>query len=354
MKNYAVLLIATTLLAIKAPSSAQTCYSAITAWQGTYSLTGTGSGKDADGQYNWTIDHGATGKPYLSTSAISCPADYWYGSGFSASGGVNDMGTASCPDGSARTIVLSGGPTGSTTGYLEIDESSGTYTLGGSLVVNGKEQLVECGVSVPPISLGIEVWPTTACSGPTVPQFTLPPTVGELKSGNSGESFSDTADCPYLVPANWNLVYSLKPVVNIDDDCKEPASSSIGCQNQSLGEDAAVVGTGFNLHYEGDRAPGAGGNGVAAADALMMGGWTLSVHHAYDPGSNTLFLGDGRQRSGYQLGTPVSYNGNKLVTSESGREIYVFSGSTGRHLQTLRPLTGEQHARQCLVLHWNL
>jgi RHS repeat-associated protein len=28
-----------------------------------------------------------------------------------------------------------------------------------------------------------------------------------------------------------------------------------------------------------------------------LGGWTLSVHHTYDPGSGTLFLGDGRRRN---------------------------------------------------------
>jgi YD repeat-containing protein len=71
----------------------------------------------------------------------------------------------------------------------------------------------------------------------------------------------------------------------------------------------------------------------------MIGGWTLSVHHAYDATTNTLFLGDGRQRNGYRLGTPVSFNGNNLLTSEDGGEVYVFDGATGRHLQTLRPLT---------------
>ena len=89
-----------------------------------------------------------------------------------------------------------------------------------------------------------------------------------------------------------------------------------------------------------DRVPGAGGNGTAAADALMIGGSTLSVHHAYDPGSNTLFLGNGRQRNGYQLGTPVIYGGNQLLTSEDGSEVYVFGGPSRHHLQTLRPLTG--------------
>src|SRR5438046_4491861 len=32
------------------------------------------------------------------------------------------------------------------------------------------------------------------------------------------------------------------------------------------------------------------------ARSLGLGGWSLSVHHAYDPDSRTLLLGDGRQR----------------------------------------------------------
>ena len=82
-----------------------------------------------------------------------------------------------------------------------------------------------------------------------------------------------------------------------------------------------------------------GGSAAAIADAKMIGGWTLNVHHAYDPGSNTLFLGDGEKRSGWQLGTPAALNGNLLVTPKDGGEVYVFD-PTGRHLQTLKPMTG--------------
>jgi RHS repeat-associated protein len=153
-------------------------------------------------------------------------------------------------------------------------------------------------------------------------------------------------------PITWSFSFTLDPVYNPDDDCKDkggegvkgvkelPVSSSIGCQNQSLGEDVPIVDTGFNLHYESSRTPGSGASSVASAYASMIGGWTLSVHHAYDRSSGTLLLGDGSQRNAYQLGAPVVFNGNALVTSEDGSEVYVFSGSTGQHLQTVRPLTG--------------
>ena len=112
------------------------------------------------------------------------------------------------------------------------------------------------------------------------------------------------------------------------------------CQNQSLGEDVPIVGTGFFLHYESGRAPGSGGgDAIATADAAMIGGWTLNVHHAYDQASNTLFLGDGDQRSAWQLAAPVMFNGNTLVTSDDGTEVYAFDAN-GHHLQTLKPMTG--------------
>jgi len=139
--------------------------------------------------------------------------------------------------------------------------------------------------------------------------------------------------------APWTFSFSLEPDIKDADSCLVKIGSSIDCQNQTLGEDVPIVGTGFNLHYDGGRSIGAGGNSVANADTLMIGGWTLSVHHAYDAGSDTLFLGDGTQRNAYQLGTPVSFGGNTLITSDDGSEVYVFS-PLGQHLQTLRPLTG--------------
>ncbi|HEX6504455.1 MAG TPA: RHS repeat-associated core domain-containing protein [Terriglobales bacterium] len=143
----------------------------------------------------------------------------------------------------------------------------------------------------------------------------------------------------------WTFSFDLTPNYQSDDDCKGkggpgfPAGSSVGCLNQSLGEDVPIVGTGFSLHYQSDRTPGAGGNAIAIAAASMIAGWTLDVFHAYDPGSNTLFLGDGSQRNGQQLGTPVSYNGNLLLTSDDGSRVYVVT-TGGKPLARLRPMTG--------------
>jgi len=48
----------------------------------------------------------------------------------------------------------------------------------------------------------------------------------------------------------------LEPPRDLTDDCDQPGASSIGCENQRLGEDVPIVGTPFTLHYQGDRVPG--------------------------------------------------------------------------------------------------
>jgi RHS repeat-associated protein len=179
-------------------------------------------------------------------------------------------------------------------------------------------------------------------------------------SGN--QSFVRSAGgLTYNFVVEWNL--SPVPDNTIDDPCHKQGSD-IGCQNQSLGESIPVTGTPFFLRYQSDRAPGRGGADIVAIiDAQSMGGWTLSVHHVLElvdvlnncfaqgcvgPGlvPKSIFLGDGSTRSGAKVQAPLNVNSDIYVTSESGEEVYVFQGPgnlgslIGRHLQTLRPLTG--------------
>jgi RHS repeat-associated protein len=175
--------------------------------------------------------------------------------------------------------------------------------------------------------------------------FTLPSKIQSLTVSNF--SFQGLnlifGDPSQVIP--WTYSYTLTPSVNCKP-CKQkgdagtPVSSGISVENASLSEDLPVAGTEFTLHYESGRAPGAGGDATASTDASSIGGWTLDVHHAYDPTTNTLFLGDGHQRDGFELGTPVLFNGNLLITSEDGGEVYVFSLTSGHHIGTLRLMTG--------------
>lgn len=56
--------------------------------------------------------------------------------------------------------------------------------------------------------------------------------------------------------------------------------------------------------------------------ALGLGGWSLSNHHVYDPFSQKLFLGDGRQRS-------ANAQSNDIVVTSAGTGVGGFSGDGG-------------------------
>jgi RHS repeat-associated protein len=163
-------------------------------------------------------------------------------------------------------------------------------------------------------------------------------------------------------PADVNITWSISPAPDDspDDPC-HAIGSDIGCQSQTLGESLPILGTPFFLRYQSDRAVGrAGADSAAINDALGLGGWTLSAHHALsfvapqgtffrgNSGSDgpppllpkALFLGDGRVRSSSKMQTPLRVGSTNYVTSDDGSEAYSFDWFSGRHLQTLRPLTG--------------
>jgi RHS repeat-associated protein len=131
-----------------------------------------------------------------------------------------------------------------------------------------------------------------------------------------------------------------KPLPKVEDPCLS-SGSIIGCENQSLGEVIDVAGTSYRLHYQSDRTPGnASASAVAIAYAADLGGWTLDVHHRYDPASNTLFLGTGAFRSSASLGTvTASATGGFLIAAEDGQKVYEFDAN-GVHTRTLNALTG--------------
>jgi RHS repeat-associated protein len=333
MKTYAALATILTVLTLGPALGAQQCYTPVTSWQVSFTLSGSGTGSCQGG--NCSVSESASSaNGTMTPSYVSCTSNFvlWGGNSPNFTGALNDS-VDTCPSGDTDEYsgISSGGAAQS---GLIVETASNVFSYSGGAAGQGTVTPVACdGSKGSPFPVG------TRIGAQTYPTPPLPTSVETLTE----TPFSFTAaDAELGVSIPWTFSFTLVPSYVWDDDCAVPwiVNSTIGCQNQSLGEDVPVVGTGFNLHYEGDRAPGAGAGSVASADAFMIGGWTLSVHHAYDPATNTLLLGDGRQRNGYQLGTPVSFNGSNLITSENGSEIYVFDGSTGRHLQTLRPLTG--------------
>jgi RHS repeat-associated protein len=321
-------------------AQAQNCsaWSNVKRWQGSYSMNGSGTFSTSFAAY--TINESTAASVSLDSPVIgTCPGTLvWVDVDSNYAGSVDDTFVRSCtplPGNLTNTLT---GTEDASTSNLVIDVSKGTYRFQPGPGSNAQSTILDCLGNTTTQTLTEELYPFT--NWPL--SFALPSSVQPLVVNNfafQAASYYDGA--PGVVP--WTLSFTLTPILNdnIDDPCQQSGGSSIGCQNQSLGEDVSIVGTPYFLHYESVRMPGRNGaNSVAQADAVRMGGWTLNVHHAYDAGSGTLFLGDGGQRSAWQLGGPTKYNGNSLVTSQDGSEVYVFDGTSGLHVQTLKPMTG--------------
>jgi len=123
-----------------------------------------------------------------------------------------------------------------------------------------------------------------------------------------------------------------------DDSCKQQ-QSIVGCQDQSLGEEVALAGVDFRLRYQSERMAGRLGSGGWTAQRLALGGWSLSVHHAWDAATQTLYLGNGRRRSGANVRALAGTGGDLLIPSQPLGSVYVFDAN-GRHLRTLDEGTG--------------
>jgi len=318
-------------------AQAQTCadWAKVTGWKGSYTLSG--GGTVTSGSIVFSINESASAN-VSEAGGGACPGVLqWVSGDTNVAASMNDSAVSQCNPGTESETVISSPPFESNS-QVQVDFSNGTFSFTATSYTAATVTSITCTgtkttESFPAYPVGPQTnWPQT---------FALPSSVQPLTVSNW--TFQDSPGFGIgLAIVPWTLSFNLTPIMNdnVDDDCEEDGGSSIGCQNQSLGEDVPIVGTGSFLHYEGDRASGTNGaNSVATADTLSLGGWTLNVHHAYDPSSNTLFLGDGRQRSSWQFGSPVTLNGNTLLTSKDGGEVYVFS-STGQHLQTLKPLTG--------------
>lgn len=312
----------------------QACYTPVQSWQGNYTLSGTANDATCGAGTNCVVNQSVTVNvafpPILASCASASFADVSDGAPQAT---VSDSALVSCPPGSGpRTVTITSASGGSSFSFLALNES-GTYDYSPVLFTNAVLSDPGCGgggttqTMQYPLYPAPSVWPITS---------SLPANVQTLDGPSPFEDIGSS----FVAAMNWDFPYKLQPKHKDDKPCKKNGRSTIDCQNQGLGEDIPIVGTTFSLHYDGSRAPGAGASGIAPADAVMLAGWTLNIHHAYDPASNTLFKGDGSQRNGYQLGTPVAYNNLLLVTSEDGSEVYAFDTSNGHHVQTLRPLTG--------------
>jgi RHS repeat-associated protein len=338
----AVLVMLLTMLAAKPVAQSQ-CTTPVLRWLGKYTLSGTGSGKSADG-FTYKVNESAAANVYTTAPELTCSQATWFSApDRSPTASINDSGVATCPPNSAKpqeTIAITGGAPSSGTS-ITVDKSAGIYTFLPNALPVASIKRVGCDGNS---STANALWPIEptgwVTNAPGPPTFTLPETVQGLST--SGSQYLGTWAWGKLsIP--WTLSFSIDPTIDtsVDDPCEWIAGSSIGCQNQSLQEDIPLVGTGFYLHYESDRLPGTLiASSAAGLDVAGNGGWTFNVHHIYDGAVSRLYLGDGNQRSLWQVGQYLMANGNYLFISKDGSEVYVFDGTTGNHIQTVKPFSG--------------
>jgi RHS repeat-associated protein len=350
------LLLLTCLLTWCSFSYAQFCpdpWASASTMYGTVVLDGSGGG--TNGPYQTTTSESAS-------MQVTMPAQIACSWVMSQRGGMGS--------GSDQTYLLD---------QLQASDCGGTYTWSGSGL--GDNLQINLGITSFVNLYTVQVFdavagtftPTGGCGsgtesldiaiGPDVPANATNVPLPDTEQLSGVRSYSDLPDdtAQSNIPANWNFAWSLSP--DPDDMCEDCTkhmihdfASDLSLGNQSLGETIGIVGTPFFLRYESARAPGrAGVDAVGMLDAHSLGGWTLNVHHVLQPliqsfcfgGTCTpyaivpkaIFLGDGQVRSDDSIQGTLSWNGNFLVASEDGSEIYVFSNH-GLHLQTLLSLTG--------------
>jgi RHS repeat-associated protein len=319
-------------------------------------LDGTGSG--ASGGYTQTVN-----QHFVAAGKLAAPvlgfclwqATPFVGLGMMKSRGSENDRVVYTPNGTFFQWTASGvGDPMWDNLQLQISPSAGQYLVAAYSAIPGTFTY-SGGNANEDIILGA----SSTSGGVSEPQIPFPAGATLLFGSASYQSppLDNAQGNPNLINASWNVSWIFTPVPDDNcKDCKDKRGSSVSIHNQSLGEDAAIAGTPFLLHYESNRVTGhAGADLVAVKDALSLGGWTLSVHHALDPmlmvycagGSCTpyavvpkaLFLGDGETRDSAKVQAPVVVGSNLELTSEDGSEIYVFDPA-GIHIQTLLPLTG--------------
>lgn len=323
--------------------SCTTDWASVPALYGTFTITGTGS--DSTGSTDQSIS-GQAVLPQLAAGFCG-----WVAQGTAQMNGEVKLHDTAIPCAPSPADMKGEGPFLNPVFTVVFDEIvAGTYLL----APGGNVQASEFLCTGPPFPATPEWGWNPPTPEPLIP---VPASVMPL----SGEKELTAPTHIWGAKAtNWIVTWNLSPMPDDNcDPCKKQqglgVASTIAEENQSLGEDIPIIGTEFFLHYVSDRQVGrAGADSVAVQDARMLGGWTLSVHHALEPllqlwcvggtclpyatEPKALFLGNGDTRSDAEVQSATKLNSKQYLTSEDGSEVYVFSG--GLHIQTLRPMTG--------------
>ena len=124
-----------------------------------------------------------------------------------------------------------------------------------------------------------------------------------------------------------------------DDKCQAEYPGSIyRPDSQSIAEEILISGSPISLMWSSSYANEylAYYKTVSRSSSFYPEGWNVSLQHKYDRDQKRLFKGDGRSEAlDYTVVGATDY-----VISSSGDEVFVFDSANGKHLQTLKALTG--------------
>jgi uncharacterized repeat protein (TIGR03803 family) len=309
LKTLGLFLAVATLSCLHA--QAQNCgpWLGVTTWQVTYTITGTGSGMDAAGQLDWTIDHQGTGNSVLTTVQTACGTQLsWWGQGYGI-GSENDQGVGTCgTPGEEETVSIVGGPTfnsPSTLTFLTIDPANGTYTFTPLLAITNTITINNCG-SISVVAGGDTIGP----SGPTcgafgLVTFPLPDTVSTITKNNL--ALTAPAECGYdggVAGISWNVSYTLTPTV-------APAQPYVDLHDFDPGVNTGKLAQGRDGNFYGEsQTVGAGTGNVFKVTPTG----TLTVIHSFDLADVALEAG------GMTLGTDGNLYGDTYIggTADDG------------------------------------
>jgi uncharacterized repeat protein (TIGR03803 family) len=296
LKSLALLLAVAAFSCLHA--EAQDCgpWLSVTAWQVTYTLTGSGAGSDGK-EYSWTISHQMSANAQLSPLQTQCAAQLeWAGYPTASSSSVNDFGTGACSSGGDSTLSFVGGGTlvSNISGtFLTIDPANNTYTFlfyDGVPVTTTEDN---CGTTFESSgNLGGSPF-ASGCPDASGLTFPLPETVQVLTQTNF--TFTADANCPpWPVPVGWTLSFTLTPVI-------AQAPNYLDLHDFDPGVNTGRLAQGRDGNFYGESQTG--GTGAGTVFNVTPTG-TVTVIHSFD-------LTDGAiEAGGMTLGTDGNLYGN--------------------------------------------
>ena len=247
MKICAAALVTLAALDLACAARAQQCSTPVTSWQADYTLEATAANVSCGSGNGETcnVDQSASASgSFRTVTDQSCTALGWFSVvPIPTAVALANSDTDPCPFGAGATTQRLQHPTGGLTREtLNLDLTAGSYTFEPDAVSNAIDAIEDCNGHKSSGSLQYIYTPLPfPGSPPWPPKFSLPTSIQQLTGSTSFQARTATA----AAPANWTFKFTLTPYFTEDDDCDREHSSTIGCQNQRLGENVPLAGTGF-------------------------------------------------------------------------------------------------------------